>query len=370
MPVPLVIKMTNIDFTAGLGRAIALSYSSAILDSIKTVSPLLHRIRVSGNYNYEEIINRIGLIKLDPSLNFRNERYRDAGFVKMENVVLSLFINRIKAAPPMMIEFSCPPSGYVRWLQRLEGKIPNLKISSIEYAIDFIMSNPESVRDLFCLMWKYLVPKYQRDSAKMRGLPGRLSWGDHYSIGHYNNFNRQTGHLKFYERGPDEKKIKKAGKWSYMDTDRVRLEFTAKRKTHHLADKGLDTLHDLICSARFSQMFARRICFKRAKRNSKRLPQEYAAYMSPDPAGNMGSFFLEHRAALKNYPHANIYREEEAAPQFDGLLRAIMLMADWYDRNWSTPCSPPDLSYLLPGTWDSYSIRPNPTETDRINHGK
>ncbi len=318
------------------------SYS---LEAIYKIEPKLHRITLSGNYDYPKLKDRLGDIYILPSPGKRHPNYRSKSSKQWEGIKggLTIFFNPQKAYfPPCMIELTAPEKETKKILSSIAEKLPGLKLSKIEYAIDLYVREPIRARLLFNRLWKNLCPPYQRGVDK-RGQ--RAKYGKKTVIMTHRNLykiksrsKKFSSYFKIYERGNDNDKNNRSHKWDFNNLNRVRIEFTAIRELHDLYNKKLDTLEDLIEDPKFAQMMRNRIQFKRAKRSSKLLPQPYEGYKTPNEQGHIGSFFIESRHAKELHGHT-IYQQVENAFEFDKLLNAITLMTEWFDNNWnkSTP---------------------------------
>lgn len=329
------------------------------LEGIKAIEPKLHRIILFGPYNYQELTERLGALKVLPKPEGRRPNYQGMASKQWKGIKggLTIFYNQKegKKQSACMIELTAPKNEPKEPLKRLMKKLPELKISKREYAIDIIVYRPIDARVIFNCLWKSLCPLHQREASCKGGQ--RIIYGKKIDIITSQNIElidnrlaRLGNGFKIYERGNDSDKNER-GIWNHEHLNRVRIELTVKRefdknnKSSKSKVKKPDTLEDLIKEGpKFTQTMTPKIRLIRAKESSKALPKEWEGYKTEDEYGNIGSIFIEHRQAYKRYGRT-IYQQEEKAPDFEKLSEAIKLMLEWYDNNWFNPTPLPFDSY-------------------------
>jgi hypothetical protein len=157
-------------------------------------------------------------------------------------------------ASGLFIEVSDPTP---HLLLSLLEKYKPLKVSSVEYTIDFFCSNPESVRKLYFLFKKYLVIKRVREyrgkkkTRNIRILENDPNYNFTYQVNKKN---------KIYERGDNEDRTKKG--WPFEKLNRVRFEFTADTNDLRKAF-FINSLDDFISDCRFDYLMIDRLNFKK-----------------------------------------------------------------------------------------------------------
>jgi hypothetical protein len=120
-------------------------------------------------------------------------------------------------------------------------------------------------------------------------------WGD---TDRRRNLICRVSDVKFYERGPDHKR--KDLQWALADTDRIRLEHTARRKT--LRRHEIYELSDFIAKPQFHEINKNLYAFKYFD-GSRKLTRFWNPYRTTDAKGNSGCFQLElhrHRHTVRN----------------------------------------------------------------------
>jgi hypothetical protein len=141
------------------------------------------------------------------------------------------------------------------------------------------------------------------------------------------NMTYRVGDVKFYERGPDGKR--KEGYWNLADTDRVRLEYTAKRPM--LAKYGINVLRDFTDGPQFHAINNKIYSFKCFK-GSRILPHYGKAYTARDEKGNDGCFQLELNHCRHDVKNVHQYMQDvRQLDTFKSELRRAM--AD-FDTQW------------------------------------
>ena len=225
-------------------------------------------------------------------------------------------------------------------LDSLNGILPNMKVSSVEYALDLFCDKPSEVENVFMLIRRFL---YIRNSKKARLFGEKTTnWGNAARM----NFVYHFGRTKVYERGPDDKKTK--NHWHFQDLDRVRLEHTAKRK--ELRQHGIDCLTDLMQDCSFFNInngIYRLMSFTKTRKlpkywdwdskiekdeNGEDIFVDLDSYSTMDKAGNTGAFQLEN--AKRIHDVSNIADNRKPVKMFDWLKRSLDSEMLAYDKDW------------------------------------
>jgi hypothetical protein len=139
--------------------------------------------------------------------------------------------------------------------------------------------------------------------------------------------------MKIYERGPDEKREKYY--WLVSDLDRIRIEYTAKRRDLQKLD--IDSLAEFIKNPHFNSTMNNKFSFKAFRRN-KYLVGEYDKYKTRDIHGYKGAFQTEYiaithinkkRKLVSNLPQY-LYEVKEFIP----LNRLILEKIVSFEKRW------------------------------------
>jgi hypothetical protein len=215
-------------------------------------------------------------------------------------------------------------------------RLPKLKITRLEYAIDLYCKDHDAVADLFYVVRRYL---YHRNAkgTKMKG-------GKFYGLKDTRKINalffiemgKLSGkHIKVYERGDDSKKLPGRQGWDHDDVDRVRIEFKLRRTA--IAEKyGLSFLKQLLKDPKFADIASDYVQFKNFKPSWK-LSQVWEYYPSEDEHGNQESFMQEVLSA-RDGSLENISQYIEDNKEMTGLKNRIIKAADDFDKNWGKGC--------------------------------
>ncbi|MRS04906.1 hypothetical protein EG832_17080, partial [bacterium] len=186
---------------------------------------------------------------------------------------ISIFKNASDYRPPFRMEIYINENTQIQQfrerLEKISQSLPDLKLSRVEYALDLYCTDPSGVYCIFKALKKHLFRPYKRIVLLLG--KGKQEWGDDTRMNAY----YRLGDAKIYERGPEKKRKNKA--WVLKDADRIRLEYTATRKT--LVKNGLHVFGDFMTDPKFyaiNKDIYRFKCFK----GSKKLPgygKPYAA---------------------------------------------------------------------------------------------
>jgi len=315
-------------------------FKESILEGITKIEARLHRIILFGDYSYEHLEKKLGKLKEDEAFDRkRMPRYHGSALRWFEKNKLTIFHTRIKNAPECRIEFNFSSP---EWLMLLCEKLPKLKISSIEYAVDIFCGNPHQVADLFYLLLHYMYFTYK--TVKVQHFGGSFYGYDEkeYQRGENAGFRFgeiENNHVKIYERGDDENRQKNGKEktprpWYHDDVDRVRVEFTFRRK--YLLKNGPDELKDLKVHPEFEHRICRMFQFKVFKRPGK-LPEEIEEnYWYKDEKGKKVSreiiqevYIHANKSGMKN-PRQYL----KNAKGFKALKRKLTLAMQEFDGDW------------------------------------
>ena len=164
-----------------------------VLKGIKRIQPRIHNITLSGNYLYRDIEKELGTLRVDNEYEaYSILPYEKRAYRNFERARFTIYTNpKAGYLPKSMIRFKY---GKHFPLFELGNKLPDLKVSSLEYAIDFFCKNnrrPQSVRNLFLLLRHYL---YRRNVITTEFYTNRENFT--YYIGAGKIF-------KIYERADD-----------------------------------------------------------------------------------------------------------------------------------------------------------------------
>ena len=125
-----------------------------------------------------------------------------------------------------------------------------------------------------------------------------------------------------YERGPDRPKLGPA--WPSAAIDRVRLEYTAKRRV--LVKHGLSTLEDLVENPRFFAINSNRWRFKQFQ--AKKLPWVSEGYRE-------GSFQAEFLAAKSTRVVSNLAKHVRDINELSAFEYRIVESMSRFDAAWT-----------------------------------
>jgi hypothetical protein len=340
------------------------------LAGISRYEARLHMIVLFGNYNYVDIVEALGEIWVDNKFksDIRNPGYRKKAIRQEKNFFLVVFYSpKNNCLPWCTIEIhpqkDFPVQTYKDFLKglnkKLIEKLPDIKVSAVEYAIDVFCYEPEYVRELQWLIRRCLylrnqmsVITFDNDEINVKGKDVKISyiygWDKQkaydkgYEIIEMNEVYRVGDYHKAYERGPDDNDKKKGLGWKVVNLDRVRMEYTADRDK--LKEEGIFTLPDLIDDAHFKAINENKWVFRKFERSTI-LPKIWQPYLEQQPPffdidkededyqGFDGTYQLEHIRALDldiaNF-HQNSKEIKEIIPFEEQLNEAIYL----FEKQW------------------------------------
>ena len=318
--------------TAKLRQRLARAHQQSVvpmaLGSIQRVEAKIHRIRLSGNYTYQEIEQAIGRMKVVDQFDHENRqrgyqqpKYRNRAYLQMEEKHLTVFFDRSEPfLPRCIIETSEPTKTTLR---RLAEGLPGLKVSKQEHASDLIIGcDEEVVGILYRALLRYVYVPYARNA---------ISWHDRLTSGttRMNCTFAVVGKMRLYERGPEE--LKNGRGWDREDLDRVRLEKIVRKRKDQEPSK-LILLEDLVENGPGLVKTAESFEFKKFAERSRGLPKEWEGYHEKDRNGNCGAFMLEHLANRSRV--ANIWKATEKSRMFNQLKEMLITAAENFEHSW------------------------------------
>jgi hypothetical protein len=296
---------------------------SIAIQGIRYLEAKIHKIGLSGRYNYTNLKKSLGSL-YDDTAHSKNANY-DRKFIKQyPGFYLIIYVNpKNNFMPRCLIELhprgSTSPKEYKQFLVDLEKALPDMTLSKVEYAIDQYCSTPEKCESLYSAEVRNLFVPYQRSEVRPNTQITTF-YGNRDRINRVCHF---TKNQKIYERGRDDKKLDEG--WSFETLDRVRLEHTALRD--ELKRHGLNTLRDFIDDPKLSAIIGNRWKFKAFK--FKTLPKPWQ-YKSRDL--QRGCFQTEYQQKRKTVK--NISQYTKSIPEFAGLESRIRDEAFRFNDLW------------------------------------
>jgi hypothetical protein len=320
----------------------------------------LHLIVLSGYYNYKDLKEKLGRLKVDKEFvpgerqpNYTAKAIRNFKY----GISVDCFYNPIDPFFPFCLveihQRNSPPKGILKeFLMKLYKDFPGLKVSGVEYGNDIHCTDSGAVEELQWLLTRHLYIPYQRsigDSEKKGNKNKKIRSGKNY--GRKNRVLRMGDYFKMYERGRDPNKWD--DHWVIEDCDRVRLEHTADRRK--LLNHGIDTIGDLAKNPKFFDLNKGVYHFVNFA-GSDKLPSMYDDYNS-DPT-NLDCFQAEH--ICRRSKTKNIKQYVRDTPEFAELLSALHNSWINYDKKWQ------DILYVK----SIYNIKEEKIENDLIHFRK
>jgi hypothetical protein len=303
-----------------------------LLSNLKMVRAKIHRTALSGPYNYRQLEDALGPMKINKAFNpnDRYPNYNTQAYLQIGRFRVVIFTNRKREFyPRCVIEMSYPS---VRFLLDLYEKLNKLNVSYVEYAVDLYFDKTPLIREHFETLRRYISFPYQRSGWLLRDI----------SQDEVERMNAcyKTPKVTLYERGPDELKHTADGKacWRLADCDRIRIEYWAGTKDLRALEKDEDKkgevckLKSFIKNPRFGPMMAGRFRFYSFRSNPYGWPVKSDKYTARDKYNHSGTFHNEYIQAARRGVNARQYREE--VPELMGLLRDIEVRAKRFDRAW------------------------------------
>ncbi|MFA4901887.1 MAG: hypothetical protein WC600_03990 [Desulfobaccales bacterium] len=306
------------------------------LNGIREIRPIIHRSRLFiKQCSFGEVEERLGKIRvLSPQQSVmylkREPGYRQVGFLQRELGVLTVYFNPKEAWFPKF-RFHTSQSSQVALMGLYDEfpGFPELKVSSLEYAIDFFCHSHESLNHLFYLLRRYMFFPYAHETL-MRG-DEFLGWNEPRKYNTVYHVDMGINHAKIYERGNDDKGLKGRSGWLHKKVNRVRLEFTFGRP--FLVRKDLTDLHSLVNDAKFHQLCSPRIYFKNFKASSP-FPKDWENYTATNKDGNIECLMEEFFKAKRDAQFENPMQYLEDNEVLDSLKKNILYELRKFDNDW------------------------------------
>ena len=309
-------------------------------DCIQKIIARLHKINLSGRYNYSDLDEKIGRFHEDQQNNWLKDskgeiRYDKKYVKKFPNFDISIFVNPKKPFLPHCYVQINPMkdisiSTHKEFLIQFVKWFPDLQTSRVEYALDiFYFPDAISITNFYYNIRRHLYVPYQKKVRTMGGI--KEKFGKKFEM---NLVSRFGDDHKAYERGPD--KLKNPDDyWMETDLDRVRLEYTADRNS--LLKNEISSLSDLIKNPKFFQMNIGRWRFQQFKKSSKNLPSPWEPFTALDESGFSGSFQIEYIQARKDGIVKNLGQTREDVMAFSKIVYDMAItMKDFDDLWWAT----------------------------------
>lgn len=260
----------------------------------------IHKMVLVGSsegsaYGYKDLVSHLG-----PFLDFtesgpsKRKGYYERDYIRRKSdFILHIYVNpRKEFMPRFKLEIyptsTVDISHYKDFLSNINRKIPGLKISCAEYAIDLYCKTGIHAANVFSLLRRFLYVPYQRNSRTYEDDEKEIN-----DIGRDKITVSRTihiGNVKIYERGDDSDKNRQSGGWERDKINRVRLEFSAKRRI--LKSTGIYALNDFLHDAQFHRINNPLYQFAYFK-NSSKLPNVWEPYNCKDSNGVAGCFVTE-----------------------------------------------------------------------------
>ena len=212
-------------------------------------------------WEVEERLGKIRILSPQESAVYleRQPGYRQVGFLQRGLGVLTVFFNPKEACWPWFRFHTSQSSKEALWA--LYEDFPSLKVSSLEYAIDFFCDSPQSVNHLFYLLRRYMFFPYAQATSMEGG--EFLGWNEPRTENAVYHVHLGKNHAKIYERGNDDNGFDDRKGWPHKNVNRVRLEFTFGRP--FLVRNKIKSLRSLVKDAKFHRICSPRIQFKNFK---------------------------------------------------------------------------------------------------------
>jgi len=294
----------------------------SLLKNLKEIKITLHRVHFSGDYDYYDLEEKLGPLRVIRTGKTRRKDYSSQSTRQIGKYQLTIFTIPSNYRPKCILEISYPKT---RFIYDLYIKFPELKMTCVEYTIDLFFKNNKKIPKYFKTLRRDIwFPSqrtgYLRADEKLK------------SKIRQNNAFFSTKKLKFYERGPDklQVKVKKFYVWSIEDLDRIRIEFRAYRKD--LEKYGIQKLVNFKDDPKFDSVMANRFGFKKFKFGIAHLPTEFDSYAEKDKYGHTKAFHNEYLAAKGNLKNISQYLED--VEDFQPLMEDIKNRIKIFGKRW------------------------------------
>ena len=302
--------------------------------NIQKIISRLHKINLSGRYNYPDLVEMLGPFSEDQNnwmKDAEGEIMWDRKYVKkFPNFDISIFVNPKKPFyPPCYLQINprkdITIATYKGFLIQLAKWFPDLQTSKVEYACDiFYTPDAISITDFYDNIRRHLYVPYQKEVRTLGGITEKIGKN---IVTHFG------GDHKAYERGADILK-NSDDYWMETDLDRVRLEYTADKK--FLRKNGISSLFDLIKNPKFLELNIGRWQFQQFKESAKGLPSPWELFTAQDADGFSGSFQSEYLKARKDGIVKNPGQAKEDVPAFSAIVYDMALSMRRFDDLWAS----------------------------------
>jgi hypothetical protein len=318
-----------------------MAFNEQIINRITRIEAKIHRMVLFGDYGYEDLKKGLGNLKVVRDRSERSQIYAGHARVWFQHKRLDLFYNKKRNAPECQIAFSYPTP---EWLILFAQELPDLEVSSAEYAIDLFCKSHYQVAHLFFLLLYYTYFPNQRGKITHFGgedMGYEERCGRKENAG-YRFWNKTRIYAKIYERGPDKQKVprkdaegKDTSFWPHEKVDRVRIEITFDRKG---LKKDISNVTKLIEHPRFNRKVHPLIQFKAFDGRSG-LPKETEDYSFINKKGNRVTYLIFQKIynrAKKRGINPQQYFKDPVGKHFQNLRRDIRRAMQNYDLEWQT----------------------------------
>jgi hypothetical protein len=312
-----------------------------LLDAIRKIqkiTPMIHRVKLSGKYKYKNFEDKFYKIKEDYKYKENPKRvYLKKTWIRINGHQGDVYFMPEKGYyPQCFIEFSLTDVSSKEILLELNEYFENLQMSLIEYAIDFNFGYKpakENVRFLFLLFVRYLY--FQKQNNPSLFYTPRQNFTYYFS---------EKKNYKIYERGFDATKKayngmssndKKVEGWSYEDINRVRIEFTLDG-SERLNIMGLKELDSFLKDCKFFNVYKKIINFKKFKDRTWNLPKEWKAYGTSFDGNFLDSFQKIYNHHKDKKTVENICQSVTDDKAFDNLKDTIFKKIIDFEKRWKT----------------------------------
>jgi len=250
--------------------------------------------------------------------------YRDKVVLWTYHGKLTLFYGKTRPMPDVTIQTadSSPK------LLKLMGNIaPDMLVSNVEYSVDLMVEGPMDVAGVFWALRRNAY--FPRWTGEIHLIGDTFdSWDDTPEINRVHKVHRAgtKRSIKFYERGPDDKKVKDIDDmpfWWREDLDRVRIEVTVGRSDQINGKKVLSGISEFTAKPGIHDVIGQNVRFKSFS-GANMLPCEFDRYEALDDSGYDQCFQAEFRAAKELVQNPSQYMQDVSSI---GDLRQRMLNA-------------------------------------------
>lgn len=306
---------------------------------ITGIVPHIHRLEMFQHTGHAGVIRDCLPTFKQLDADDKEPAYRYMSHFYLEGVKFTIYFWSRSYVPDIKIRTVSPTP---ESLSALSDRLPFLKVSSAEYALDFMCKSPESVPLVHWLLRRYCYfPGYAGNVAAggcvFKGIDEeRIENSVSYFWNNPRSLKGKPNAVKSYERGHDDTRREKGDGtpwWHMNDVDRVRLEFTmdGQRGDRALKKLGIKSIREFLHSPKMAEMLPGRFRFC-AFKGSSNLPVEWGQYNELDASGGIECFHREYLAAKERglNPGQYLVDSELMAP----LMRKIHNALLRHDEQW------------------------------------